>query len=109
MNKHSSSILTSNLWHTLNLSLETLGQIQVLNKRMARFQKLIVFLTLHGHSIHCQERELSEFPMRYLQVHYQQRKLPEFPMRYSSSRLMLTAGPRDQFARWRRSRRRLSV
>jgi hypothetical protein len=34
---------------------------------------------------------------------------PSFSCATSSSLLMLTAGPRDQFPRWRRSRRRLSV
>jgi hypothetical protein len=34
---------------------------------------------------------------------------PNFSCATSSSLLMLTAGPRDQFTRWRRSRRRLSL
>jgi hypothetical protein len=36
---------------------------------MARFQKLVknLFLTLHGYNIHCQQRELSKFLMRYQQ------------------------------------------
>jgi len=36
---------------------------------MVRFQKLTrnLFLTLHGHNIHCQQRQLSEFLMRYQQ------------------------------------------
>jgi hypothetical protein len=64
------------------------------HKRTVRFQKLIrnVFLILHGHNINCQQRELSEFL-----IHYQQLVS------------LLTAGPRDQFPRWRRSIRRLSV
>ena len=53
---------------------------------MVRFQKLTrnLFLTLHGHNVHRQQRQLSNF-------------------------LMLTAGPRGHFSRWRRSRKRLSV
>jgi hypothetical protein len=36
---------------------------------MVQFQKLLknVFLTLHGHNIHYQPRELSKFFMRYQQ------------------------------------------
>jgi hypothetical protein len=36
---------------------------------MMQFQKLIknIFLTLHGDNIHCQQRELSKFLMRYQQ------------------------------------------
>jgi hypothetical protein len=36
---------------------------------MQRLQKLItnLFLTLQGHNIHCQQRELTEFLMRYQQ------------------------------------------
>jgi hypothetical protein len=39
---------------------------------MVRIQKLIenVFLTLHRHIIHCQQRELSKCLMRYLQFAY---------------------------------------
>ena len=61
---------------------------------MVRFQKLTrnLFLTLHGHNVHHQQRQLSQFLMCYQQ-----------------SLLMLTAGPRRQFPRWRRSRKRLSV
>jgi hypothetical protein len=60
--------------------------LQDIHKGMIRFQKLIknLFLTLHEHNIHCQQRRLFKF-------------------------LMPTAGPRDQFPRWRRSRRRLSL
>jgi hypothetical protein len=34
---------------------------------MVRFQKLLknLFLTLHQHNIHCEQRELSKFLMRY--------------------------------------------
>ena len=68
--------------------------IQDIHKRMVQFQTLTrnLFFALHGHNVHRQQRQLSKFLMRY-----------------SSSLLMLTAGPRDQFPRWRRSRRRLSV
>jgi hypothetical protein len=36
---------------------------------MVKFQKLIknVFLTLHGHDIHCQQWDLSKFLLRYQQ------------------------------------------
>jgi hypothetical protein len=55
------------------------------HKRMGSFQKLLSnpFLTLHGHNIHCQQRALSRFLMRYYQF---------TPYAY--------CGPRDQFARW---------
>jgi hypothetical protein len=55
---------------------------KVIHKRMVRFQTLLsnLFLTLYGHSIHCQQLKLSLL-------------------------LMLTAGPpRDQFSIWNRSR-----
>jgi hypothetical protein len=40
--------------------------IQGIHKRMVRFQKLTrnVFLTLHGHNLHRQQRQLSKFLMR---------------------------------------------
>jgi hypothetical protein len=40
-----------------------------LTEIMVQFQKLLknVFLTLHGHNIHYQERELSKFLLRYQQ------------------------------------------
>ena len=43
--------------------------IQSTRKRMVLFQKLtrIVFLTLHGHNVHRQQRQLSKFLMRYQQ------------------------------------------
>ena len=43
--------------------------IQGIHKRMVWFQKLTrnLFLTLHGHSIHRQQRQLSKFLMRYQQ------------------------------------------
>jgi len=36
---------------------------------MVQFQKLTrnLFLTLHGHNVHCQQRQLSKFLMRYQQ------------------------------------------
>ena len=65
-----------------------------MHKRMVRFQKVIrnLFLTLHGHNAHRQQRQLSKFLMRYQQ--------------FASHAY---AGPRGQFPRWRRSRKRLSV
>ena len=43
--------------------------IQGIHKRMVRFQKLTknLFLTLHGHNFHRQQRQLSKFLMRYQQ------------------------------------------
>jgi hypothetical protein len=43
--------------------------IQGIHKRMVQFQKLtrILFLTLHGHNVHRQQRQLSKFLMRYQQ------------------------------------------
>jgi len=43
--------------------------IQSINKRMVRFRKLTInlFLTLHGHNVHRQQRQLSKFLMRYQQ------------------------------------------
>ena len=40
---------------------------QGIRKRMVRFQKLTrnLFLTLHGHNAHRQQRRLSKFLMRY--------------------------------------------
>jgi hypothetical protein len=63
-----------------------ISKIQGVYKRMVRFQKLTrnLFLTLHGQNVHRQQRQLSKL-------------------------LMLTEGPRGQFPRWRRSRKRLSV
>ena len=41
--------------------------IQGKHKRIARFKKLTrnLFLTLYGHNVHCQQRQLSMFLMRY--------------------------------------------
>ena len=43
--------------------------IQGIHKRMVRFQKLTrnLFLTLHGHNVHRQQRQLYKFLMRYQQ------------------------------------------
>ena len=43
--------------------------LEGINKRMVRFQKLTInlFLTLHGHNVHRQQRQLSKFLMRYQQ------------------------------------------
>jgi hypothetical protein len=53
---------------TLQLQVK-LERIQGIHKRMVRFQKLIrnLFLTLHGHNVHRQQRQLSKFLMRYQQ------------------------------------------
>jgi hypothetical protein len=47
----------------------TIQLIQGIDKRMVRFQKLIknLFLTLRGHNIHRQRRQLSKFLIRYQQ------------------------------------------
>ena len=46
-----------------------LTNIQGVYKRMVQFQKLTrnLFLTLHGHNVHRQQRQLSKFRMRYQQ------------------------------------------
>jgi len=43
--------------------------VQDIHKRMVRFQKLTrnLFLTLHGHNVDRQQRQLSKFLMRYQQ------------------------------------------
>jgi len=43
--------------------------IQGIHKRMVRFQKLTrnLFLALHRHNVHCQQRQLSKFLLRYQQ------------------------------------------
>jgi len=43
--------------------------VQDIRKSMVRFQKLTrnLFLTLHGHNVHRQQRQLSKFLMRYQQ------------------------------------------
>jgi hypothetical protein len=43
--------------------------VQSIHKRMVQFQKLTrnLFLTLHGHNVHRQQRQLSKFLMRYQQ------------------------------------------
>ena len=45
------------------------SKIQGIHKRMVRFQKITrnLFLTLHGHNVHRQQRKLSKFLMRYQQ------------------------------------------
>ena len=44
--------------------------VQGIHKRMVRFQKLIrnLFLNLHGHNVHREQRQLSKFLMRYQQI-----------------------------------------
>jgi len=68
--------------------------IQGIHKRMVRFQKLTrnVFLTLQGTTYTVNSGNC-----------------PNFSCATSSSFFMLSAGPRGQFPRWRRSRKRLSV
>jgi len=68
--------------------------IQGIHKRIVRIQNLTrnLFLTSHGHN-----------------VHRHSGKCPSFSCATSSSLLMLTAGLRGQFPRWRRSRKRLSL
>jgi hypothetical protein len=78
--------------YSIALKLNT--DIQRMHKRMVQFQKLTrnLFLTLHGHNVQVSSGNC-----------------PKFLMRYQQFALMLTAGPRGQFPRWRRSRKRLSV
>ena len=68
--------------------------IQGIHKRMVRFRKLTgnLFLALHGHNVHRQQRQLSKFLMRYQQ--------------FASH---VYCGAAGQFPRWCRSRKRLSV
>ena len=68
--------------------------VQCVYKWMVQFQKLTrnLFLTLHGHNVHRQQQQLTSFSCAT-----------------GSSLFMLTAGPRGQLPRWRRSRKRLSV
>jgi len=72
-----------------------LFKIQGIHKRMVRFQKLTrnLFLTLPGSTTFTVSSG----------------NCPSFSCANSSSLLMLTAGPRGQFPRWRRSRKGLSV
>jgi hypothetical protein len=44
-------------------------KIQEIHKRMVQFQKLTrnLFLTLHGHNVHRQQRQLPKFLVRYQQ------------------------------------------
>ena len=53
-----------------NLFYFTSFSIQGIHKKMVRFQKLIrnLFLNLHGHNVHRQQRKLSKFLMRYQQL-----------------------------------------
>ena len=62
---------------------------------MVRFQKLTrnLFLTLHRHNVHRQQRQLSKFLMRYQQ--------------FASH--AYCGAPGGQFPKWRRSRKWLSV
>ena len=48
------------------MQLECVRDIQGIHKRMVRFQKLTrnLFLILHGHNVHRQQRQLSKFLMR---------------------------------------------
>ena len=54
------------LFDAENISFEASLYIQGIHKRMVRFQKLTrnLFLTLHGHNVHRQQRQLSKFLMR---------------------------------------------
>ena len=53
-----------------NIVLRHDAEIQGIHKRMVQFQKLTrnLFLTLHGHNVHRQQRQLSKFRMRYQQL-----------------------------------------
>ena len=49
--------------------MEATENVQCVYKRMVQFQKLKrnLFLTLHGHNVQRQQRQLSKFLMRYQQ------------------------------------------
>ena len=53
------------LWMAHCLEQRILLNIQGMHKRMVRFQKLTrnLFLTLHGHNVHRQQRQLPKFLM----------------------------------------------
>ena len=53
----------------VHISKTLLLHIQGIHKRMVRFQKLTrnLYLTLHGHKVHRQQRQLFKFLMRYQQ------------------------------------------
>ena len=57
-------------WQTLSICYCCWSQIQGIHKGVVWFQKLTrnLFLTLHGHNVHRQQRQLSKFRMRYQQV-----------------------------------------
>jgi hypothetical protein len=69
------------------------GEIQGTHKRMVRFQKLIKNFSTYTGTTYTVSSGYC----------------PSFSCTTCSSLLMLTAGPRDHFQRWHRSRRRLSV
>ena len=52
-----------------NVSEDEMSVTQGIHKRMVRFKKLTrnLFLSLHGHNVHGQYRQLSKFLMRYQQ------------------------------------------
>ena len=54
--------------HTL-MKIDINKTMQGIHKRMVRFKKLTkkLFLTLHGHNVHRQQRQLSKFLMGYQQ------------------------------------------
>jgi len=56
------------MWRRFILPVKRIN-IQGINKRIVRIQKLTrnLFLTLHGHNLHRQQRQLSKFLMRYQQ------------------------------------------
>ena len=45
------------------------NNVQGIHKKMVRFQKVTrnLFLNLHGHNVHRQQRQMSKFLMRYQQ------------------------------------------
>jgi hypothetical protein len=88
--KKNESYLCNTPWRPIDSTARNTGHTQ----RNGEVSKVIknLFLTLHKQNITQQQWELSKFIMRYQQFAF-----------------MLTVGPRDQFPRWRRSRRRLSV
>jgi hypothetical protein len=81
-------------WHWMSTQLQL--NIQGIHKRMVRFKKLTINLFLTS-------------PYTGKTYTVSSGNCPSFVCATSSSILMLTAGPRGQFPRRRRSRKRLSV
>ena len=65
---HNNSSENLEISHKTHLAItRTVGTVQGIHKRMVRFQKLTrnLFLNLHGHNVHRQQRQLSKFRARF--------------------------------------------